>query len=364
MRTLLSLVALAFGAVSVPGQAAPPVERVADTPPHLSPLPALTSGRTKPDGAGWTYQWPGTYAEAAFTGSEIFLRVGTGPAILHVLVDDKKLGTLVRPEAGWYRVDGLEPGRHVLRVESASENQDGVVTFGGFAVGANTKPAPLAPRKRQIEFIGDSHTVGYGNISTSRDCTEDRVWETTDTSSAFGALVGRHYDADYRVNAISGRGIVRNYDGSDGDPVPVAWPFVLFDKAQRDVSKTWHPSVLVISLGTNDFSTKLNAQEPWKDRDALHADYEATYAKFLKTLRARFPKALFVLWATDLADGEIQAEVHKVVDTATASGDRNIVFLPVNSLEMTGCHWHPSVADDQKIAAALITTIDARKIGW
>jgi hypothetical protein len=29
---------------------------------------------------------------------------------------------------------------------------------------------------------------------------------------------------------------------------------------------------------------------------------------------------------------------------------------------MTGCNWHPSVADDEVIAAKLIELIDARKL--
>ena len=307
---------------------------------------------------GWKYQWPGTYAEARFEGTEIFLRVGPEPAILHVLLDGAEIRKLIRPEAGWYRVGGFSAGAHVLRVESASEHQSQAVTFGGFAAPPSTRSVRLEPRPRQIEFIGDSHTVGYGNTSTTRDCTSDQVWETTDTSRAFGPIVARHFDADYQVNAVSGRGIVRNYDGSAGDPLPVAYPFVLFDKATRYADAQWNPGVVVIALGTNDFSTALHAGEPWKTRDELHADYEKTYLEFLRTLRAKRPRALFVLWATDLADGEIQAEMKQVVERATAQGDRNIVFLPVNALAMTGCHWHPSVEDDVTISRLLIEVIE------
>ena len=45
--------------------------------------------------------------------------------------------------------------------------------------------------------------------------------DTTDTQQAFGPLLAKRLDADYRVNAFSGHGIVRNYDGnSPGDSLP------------------------------------------------------------------------------------------------------------------------------------------------
>jgi lysophospholipase L1-like esterase len=213
-----------------------------------------------------------------------------------------------------------------------------------------------------MEFIGDSHTVGYGNTSHSRDCTEDEVWATTDTSQAFGPKIAKHYAADYQINAISGRGIVRNYDGSDGDPLPVAYPLTLPDQTERYHDSHWQPRIIVIALGTNDFSTPLNPREKWKSRDDLHADYEATYIRFIERLRAHNPGAFIILWATDLAEREIQVEANKVVEQMQAKGDARIAFVPVDALALEGCHWHPSVADHDAIAEKLIRFIDGRHL--
>jgi lysophospholipase L1-like esterase len=301
------------------------------------------------------------YFEAGFRGRAVGFETGPGDVILHVMVDDAPAGTLVKPKPGTWRIDGLARGVHVVRIEAVTESQEAPNTFPGFVLPPGTQALSTPRRPRQIEFIGDSHTVGYGNTSSSRDCTVDEVWKTTDSSRAFGPAVARHYDADYQLNAISGRGVVRNYDGSGGDPLPVAWPFVLFDRGERYESAAWKPQVIVIALGTNDFSTALHAGEKWPTRDALHADYEATYATFLGDLRAQTPQAYFVVWATEMAEGEIQAEARKVVEQRKARGDARIEFLPVNGLAMTGCHWHPSVADDEVIAAKLIALIDARE---
>jgi len=326
----------------------------AKTPASLQDVSAEVHGRVAND----RYQWPGLYFEARFSGRSVYFKTGVGDVILNALVDGQLIGTLKKPASGTYLIDGLETGSHTVRIEVLTESQAGPNEFHGFALLKSDKPRPSTPRDRQIEFIGDSHTVGYGNTSKTRDCTEDEVWATTDNTRSFGAKVANHYRADYQINAISGRGIVRNYNGSPGDPLPVAYPFALLDHSALYEANTWHPQIIVVALGTNDFSTPLNAGEKWATRDELHADYEATYLKFLEGLRARNPRAFVIVWATDMAEHEIQQEASKVVALLQANGEGRIAFIPVDSLEMTGCNWHPSLADHDAIAAKLTRYID------
>jgi len=159
---------------------------------------------------------------------------------------------------------------------------------------------------------------------------------------------------------------VRNYDGSPGDPVPVAYRFTLLGehKEHRYNDPQWHPSVIVVSLGTNDFSTPLHPGEPWKTRAELHSAFEQTYVAFVRTLRQRNPNALIILWSTDLADGEIASEAKKVVQQLRDSGDQKLDFVEVHGLALNACHYHPSVADDRSIAEKLIQDIDAHKPVW
>jgi len=312
----------------------------------------------------YTYQWPGTYFTASFRGAEACFRVGEGKQILHVAMDQQAPVVLVKPEPGIYRISGLADAAHTVRIEVVTESQAGPNTFGGLSLPPSSSPLPPPHEDRQIEFIGDSHTVGYGNISTKRECTEDEVWETTDNSLAYGPLIARHYAADYQINAISGRGVVRNYNGSPGDPLPVAYPYVLFDRQDLYADPSWDPRIVVLAVGTNDFSTPLNSGEKWKTRDQLHADYEATYITFLQKLRSRYPHAFFILWATDAADGEIQAEAQKVSRQLNADGDTRAAFIPVNGLAMSACHWHPSTGDDEIVAAKLVDFIDRHSPLW
>lgn len=328
------------------------------------PLPLTIGGRVDRQPDGYHRQWPGTYFDTAFDGESVQFAVGPGDVALNVTIDGRQVAHLVKPRPGRYAVTGLTPARHTMRVQVASESQAGPTVFGGIYATGTTRPLPAPAPVRQIEFIGDSHTVGYGNTSPTRDCTEAEVWQTTDTSRGVAAQLSQRYRAAYQVNAISGRGIVRNYDNAPGDTVPAAYPFTLFDKAQAYTDPAWHPRLIVIALGTNDFSTPLKPGEPWKTRADLHADYETRYVDFVRRLRARDPQAHVLLWATDLADGEIASEVGKVKARLDAAGVRNVGFVPVKGLTFSGCHFHPSAADDRRIADQLATYVDSHPELW
>ena len=365
----LSCAVLLSGSV----HAAQPAVHKVSAVPGLTPLSMSTGGRmlTIPSpaansfgGRDYKRQWPGAYFRAAFEGTAVFFRIVRGDEILHIVVDSQPATKLIKPEAGVYEIDGLDNSRHTIGVFVATEEMAAPNRFGGFAIPSNGKALKLPPRRRQIEFVGDSHTVGYGDLSAKRECTREEIFTDTDDTQAFGPMTANHYDADYQINAISGRGVVRNYGGWSGDTLPQVYPYVVFYEKQKYVDPAWRPQVLVIALGTNDFSTPLNPAERWKTRDELHADYEASYLAFLKKLRTRNPHTYFIVWATDIGGGEIEAEAQKVVWQLIKSGDNNVTFLPVHGLSFGGCDWHPSLADQEIISDKLVELIDADKQAW
>src|SRR5207302_9696193 len=144
---------------------------------------------------------------------------------------------------------------------------------------------------------GDSHTVGCGDLSTSRSCTNDEVWAKTDNTSAFGPALAHEFEAEYQVIALSGRGVVRNYNGFTGFTLPQIYPYVLFDQQEKYNNAKWKPGVIVVALGTNDFSTPLRAGERWNTPEELSLDYESSYGEFLREIRVKNPDALVIVWA-------------------------------------------------------------------
>jgi lysophospholipase L1-like esterase len=319
-----------------------------------------------PCGQGWRHQWPGTYFEARFDGPGVLVDLGTGPLHARISVDSVEVADVIAPSRRMLRIDGLAAREHRVRVDFVSENQADILTFGGFAVPAGQRlPAP-APRQRSIEFIGDSYTVGYGAASQGRECSLEEVWRTTDTSLAFGPQVARHFDADYRVMAISGRGMVRNYANGDGLTLPQAYARLLPGlgaPATPAMDAGWSPQLIVIGLGTNDFSTPVAPGEPWPDLTSLSAAFEARYVEFGQSLQQRHPTARFVLVATDAGAGAAEQAVSRVRSRLQAAG-MAVEMLALGPLQLDGCDWHPSRTDQEAIARKLIPVIEAMAPAW
>jgi lysophospholipase L1-like esterase len=353
-------------ATSLADATGPHVTPLSSPPVDALPLPITVGGRTLFDARAHRYvsQWPGVYFEGGFYGKTVFVDLGPGNKHLHILIDGALAADVAEPFAQALAITGLAEERHIIRVDIVNENQDAPKAFVGFSVPSDGKPLPIQSRTRQIEFIGDSYTVGYGNISETHQCTDAQIWDTTDTSQSFAAKIAAHLNADYQVNAISGRGLIRNYAGFAADPVPKVYPFTLFDKATLYNDPNWRPQIIVIGLGANDFSTSLGAGEPWATRDALHADFEATYAAFIQTLRQRNPGAFIILLAPEGADGEIKSEVSKVYTQIKARHDEKVYFVSLPPLGLAGCNWHPTVADDDAIATKLTQLISTLPVSW
>ncbi len=308
-----------------------------------------------------TYQWPGTYMETAFDGPEVSLQLNDSANILNVLIDHQVKETLNRPGEVVKTYKDLGPGQHVIRLERLTETQDATGTFAGFFAPDKGPVLAVRTRTKQIEFIGDSYTVGYGNTAGKRSCTRDEIWVTTDTSKAFGPLTAKHYNADYQINAYSGRGIVRNYDGFAGDTLPGLYPYALFDGKTIYNDPSWSPQVITIALGTNDFSTPVHAGEKWKTQDELTNDYEATYVSFVKSLRAKNPNATILLISYDLATSPA---ISTVRDRLKADGDGHVDFLEITGFTKNACDYHPDTSDDRKISDTLIAYFDAHPGIW
>jgi lysophospholipase L1-like esterase len=351
------------------GAASPHVETIAAWPVGSVALAARPVGRVERRSGehGWRYQWPGTYFEARFAGTTVYVDLGSGEKHARVSIDGREVADLLRPAMRMLRVQGLGPGEHRVRVDIVSESRDGVQGFGGFAVTRHADALKPGTRARAIEFIGDSYTVGYGAASDGRSCSDDDVWRTTDNSLAFGPRVARHFGADYRVVAISGRGMVRNFSNGGGDTLPVAYARRLPDDATAAPASDdpdWRPQLVVIGLGTNDFSTPVGAGEPWPDAAALAAAFEARYVDFVQSLHGRHPAARFLLLAPDAGDGAAERAIRRVHARLVAKGVPVGEAFALGKLALEACNWHPSRADHEMIARRLVVAIEALLPPW
>lgn len=371
-RTRMTAVLAALMAATLPPGAASAGPARSDTRPSAPVLAtAHTAGRVVPaDRHAVAFSWPGVYFEGRFRGTGVGVVLNDGAADYEVQVDGTTVATLVTPGRTTHWVTGLRPGRHTVRLVKRSESPWAVSEFGGFvaARGGAILDPPTA-RRRQIEFIGDSHTAGYGNMSGTRDCTGDEVNRTTNADRSFGVLVARRLGADYQLNAYSGRGMVRNYDGSD----PGVDYRTFYDRALLSVEgdvwrkpRGWHPQLVVVGLGTNDFSTDVKPGEPWTAESLVEA-YRAAYHGFLDKLRARYGRdTVIVLTASHMGDKTTFIDsIRQIVAERAAAGDRRMAYLYYgeSGMDLMGCHWHPSAKDHEYLAdrlGALVATLPVR----
>lgn len=325
-------------------------------------LDNFVGGRVVPhvsgDWTGYTYDWPGVYFEGRFNGDAVDVQVDDSLDDLYLYIDGLHKLTLTRPGRSTVSLKALGQGPHTVRLEKASETQSGTGSFDGFYVPSAADALPPPHYDRRIEFIGDSYTVGYGVLARGQTCTVDDVRETTDTSQAFGPITAKHFNAAYRIIADSGHGVVRNYGGmAPGDTMPLLYQYALLDKSAPANDQGWTPDVIVIGLGTNDFSTALGPDEQWKSRDDLRADFVKTYAAFVTGLRAKWPGAHVILMASTIYDGEIIAEVNAVGDALKGQGLGDFEIIPFSNLDYQACDGHPSLKDEQLLSQLLIGRI-------
>jgi len=320
-------------------------------------------GRVKHHPDSVEYSWPGVYFEGRFTGSAIGLKFSDSHSHFNIEIDGRHTDVISRPGNETVWLQGLGAGEHRIKVFKRNETSHASGRFFGFELGPGERmhPAP-APRERQMVFIGDSLTLGYGNASGKRDCSDAEVSASTDSSLSFAALTAAHFGADLHLNAYSGLGLVRNY----GDAFPgtqyrsYAHRTLAHDPSSVWVKpEHWNPSVVVVTLGGPDFAS-LDASKPWT-AETLVPEFKTAYLDFLSALRVQYgSQALFVLGVPETGDQRLMRSVREVVARHKLAGYSRIDDFGIDmaALDAQGCHWHASLQDHRAISKALITVIE------
>jgi lysophospholipase L1-like esterase len=331
-----------------------------------------TAGRVADNGTSVQYTWPGVYFEGRFHGTGVGLVLNDSTNDYDVMVDGAAYATVRTPGSTTYWVTGLANADHTVRLAKRTENPWGVANFGGLVpVSGGSILAKPAARSRQIEFIGDSFTAGYGNRSTSHECSSTGgINPNSDADQAFGALAARSLNADYQLIAWSGQGMVRNYGGSGADiSFRTYYDQTLGPLYNSTVWNTsgWKPQLVVVGLGINDFSTALNSNEKWSSLAALTADYKSAYQGFIDKLRARYGSGtVIVVSTTSYGTANFPAAASAVVKDRNAMGDNRVVLWDYSNaaLDFNGCDWHPSAHDEAVLSSALTTFIAGLPLTW
>jgi len=299
------------------------------------------------------FDWPGAAVETRFEGRSCDILLRGDGGLYDISVDGvlavRRFDTL---ETAHTLASGLADTIHSLRIVKRTEGLRGqVVTLKGFYVNAGKKLLPPldAMPARRIEFIGGSNLLGFGVEADTVWC--DTPGNYSNTSLSFGAVTAKMVNAEYRVLAVSGKGLVRNWRSPY---IAATHPFgPLYGRAVRNDSaavwnfKSWVPQVVVTCFGTNDFSTY-----PYPTKEL----FTARYAIFLESVLARYPDAKIVCVTS--AREPVRTYVREFVERERELGllgNGKIYFYSFGEVpkKQCGCDWHPNAGAHEKIGREL-----------
>lgn len=317
-------------------------------------------GRYLSSDEGCSFDWSGTTLMLRFTGKSLTARVSdTGADYFNLWIDSRS----ERPDRV-IRVSGRDSlvtlfssakrGTHTLILQKRTEGEQGKVTFHSFVTDGKFESAPQ-PRGRLIEFIGDSYTCGYGTEASSPD--EPFTPETENPSLTYADILGRFFDAETVHISHSGRGVIRNYDGAvPGQTMPLLYGRVFDSEAQPLYEPSYAPDVVVIYLGTNDFSTGFQpALSYWCQ----------VYDSLLQQVRENYGSEVPIVCVASPCDELMGFYVEEAVRRSGLSGVYSVSIRSgcYNYESDLGASSHPNYSGQRKVASAIAPYI-ATATGW
>jgi lysophospholipase L1-like esterase len=335
--------------------------------PVLSPL-HFVERADESDPSAVRFSWPGTEIRTRFSGTGATLHLhDTGKNQFDVSIDGASPTRIATSSTitDYDLVSGLSDKEHDVVITKRTEASVGLVTLLGIT---STENRPLVPTAapaitRRIEFVGDSITCGYGVLGADQYCTFSA--DTENEQLAYGALTAAQLHAAHTAIAYSGIGVYRDFGGSTQDQMPDRYARVLADDASKQWDFRYVADVVVVNLGTNDFS-----------KGDPGASFTTAYIAFLGQLRAKHPSARIVAALSPmLTDGYPAGEQHRstartyiqaAVSSRVSAGDTKVSFFEFDEqLESDGygCDYHPSKITHQKMSNKLAADLKT-SMGW
>jgi len=318
------------------------------------------TGRILQEDGKTSFDWSGVTARIRFKGTRLRVNLSDTKAnYFNVWIDQKPVARqqfMIKTgsAAEITLAKGLEYGVHEVILQKRTEAEQGRVTFHNFSTDGEFVQASV-PSTRLIEFIGDSYTCGYGTESASRD--DPFLPETENCNLTYAAIAGRYFDADIRLVCHSGMGIARNYNDSKAALMTER----ILRTFDEDENILWtpqgqKPNVVVIYLGTNDFScSKHPSLEDWKTSSMI----------LLDRIRSFYGPEIPILMVASRASAVLGDYVRAI---AESRNDDKLRWLSIqddihNNESDLGASWHPNYAGHRKVASCIIPYISTLT-GW
>ena len=326
------------------------------------------SGRidtTQKDGAD--LYWSGTSIKINFEGESIMalMKDERGDNYYNVIMDDT-LVMMVQPRTTQKYLtlaSGLDKGKHSVEIFKRTEWDRGKTTFYGFRIKGEAKILPKSPpKKRKIEFYGNSITAGYAVEDYSgRDSPEGTL---TNNYLSYAYITARYFNAEYRCICKSGIGIMISW-------FPMTMPELYDRLIPTDSESKWDfslyiPDIVIINLFQNDcWLVNMPEREEFKLKFGTTPPGDNfiinSYKNFVTDIRKHYPEAyiICILGSMDATGkgskwpGYIQKAVNDLNDSLIYTH-----FIPYKNTP-----GHPNIDEQNEMANSLIQFI-SENIEW
>ena len=311
--------------------------------------------------------------ECDYTDMEIWIRaeVDDSQILRMPLERGKQTVTLFRlmPSEGRRRI------RFYKETQAFGNEPDSVLLFHG--INCDGELYDISPRKRKIEFIGDSVTSGEGVAGPQS--LKGWLSMVFSTESHYAVEAARLLDADFRLLSQSGWGVKYSWDNNPFHAMPLYYKEVcsivdserfrsLGGHKENDFD-SWKPDVVVVHLGNNDAFGAF--EKPYVDPDTgksykVTANPDGTLStesseeiasavyNFLKVLRACNPSAKLV-WIYGMFDLKAEDALKTGVEryNSETGDDAEYIRIPRALEEDNGSNFHPGKRAHLKLAKFL-----------
>ncbi len=299
-----------------------------------------------------SFDWSGSLFEFNTSGGSCSIKAkhsGTGRNYYNVFINgelNQVISTSLQ-DSTILICNNLPNGEYHVRVQKRTEGEQGTTTLYGIESTRKLMAAPKA-QSRFIEFIGDSHTCGYGTDGLS--VKEPFTPETENCNTAWGCILARYFNADYALIAHSGQGIVRNY----GDKKEVS-DFTMKDRYTQTLDmgfdtkydfKAYTPDIVVIKLGTNDFSCEISPSQE---------NYNNAYSILIEKIRKAYGTQVPILCVAPSDQTVIYTYLQELCATIADPNLAYTAMLPyiTNWDNDMGANYHPNYQGQRKMAMAI-----------
>jgi lysophospholipase L1-like esterase len=311
------------------------------------------------------FDWSGAYIQFSFRSTQCSVKMSdTGRNYYQVFVDSQPAKILDVKSDTTLVIDAkLGTQIHKVQIYKRTEGSQGIASFKGIVLSENGEMLPWKDiPNRKIEFIGNSITCGYGTEGKSKD--EHWTPSTENNYLSYATIIARAFNADYHIVAHSGQGVVRNY----GDKQKVSASAMpnrfnrVFDEKDQPLwnFRQWKPEIVVINLGTNDFST-----QPYPDKDVFKKGYE----NLINEVHKEYGDLPVFCVVGPMIDEPCYSYVKELVDDfRSIYQKKNVYFVGIptyliNPEKDLGSDWHPNYMGHRKMAAHVLPVI-ASILGW